>query len=112
MLGADRHAIAAGGPVRGDAYVMFKDINDLLDRIPIWKRLQGLAGRMDALETRIAELEARLAVAPGETCQFCGRPSVWMIEAGAIQDEGPNAWRRERWQCASCYQFDERIKRL
>lgn len=91
---------------------MFKDINDLLDRIPIWKRLQGLAGRMDALEAKIAEKESRLAVAPGETCQHCGTPGLRLVQAGAMQEPGPNAWREELWQCTRCFQTDHRIKRL
>jgi hypothetical protein len=48
------------------------DILALLDKIPIWKRVQEAPARIDALEKRIAELEAKLARAPGEVCPACG----------------------------------------
>lgn len=93
---------------------MFKEINDLLDRIPLWKRLQGIAGRQDALEARIAVLEDRLKVTvhPGEICAACGTAHMRRIAVKEMQDVGPNAWREEMWQCQLCAAEDHRIKRL
>lgn len=48
------------------------DILAILDKIPIWRRVQETPARVDALEKRIAELEARLNRAPGAACPSCG----------------------------------------
>lgn len=48
------------------------DILAILDKIPIWKRVQAAPDRIDALEKRIAELEGRLSRAPGQACPSCG----------------------------------------
>jgi hypothetical protein len=48
------------------------DILALLDKIPIWRRVQESPARIDALEKRIADLEAMLAKAPGQACPSCG----------------------------------------
>lgn len=48
------------------------DILAILDKIPIWKRVQAAPDRIDALDKRVAELEARLARAPGQACPSCG----------------------------------------
>jgi hypothetical protein len=48
------------------------DILAILDKVPVWKRVQAAPDRIDALEKRIAELEARLTRAPGQACPSCG----------------------------------------
>jgi hypothetical protein len=51
---------------------MFKDILEALQSWPKWKRVEGAPERIDALEKRMGELEARLARCPGEGCPQCG----------------------------------------
>jgi predicted nucleic-acid-binding Zn-ribbon protein len=48
------------------------DIVELLGRWDRWKRVNESPERIDALEKRITELEARLQRAPGEACPKCG----------------------------------------
>jgi hypothetical protein len=43
-----------------------KDITDLLDRIPTWKKLKSLPGQQEQLTARVAALEAHLSDA---TCK-------------------------------------------
>jgi hypothetical protein len=45
------------------------DILSLLDRIPIWKRVKALPEQVDALEKRIAVLEAKPNL---PICESCG----------------------------------------
>lgn len=52
--------------------VVIADIVELLKRWDRWRRIDETPERVDALETRIAELEARLQRAPGEACPSCG----------------------------------------
>jgi len=48
------------------------DIVGFLEKIPIWKRLKSLPDEVDALKTRIGNLEAALKNgALGESCPLC-----------------------------------------
>lgn len=58
------------------------DILAILDKIPIWKRVQETPDRVDALEKRIAELEAKLQKAPGLACPACGELSFRVTASG------------------------------
>ena len=48
------------------------DILDVLKRWDRWRRIDETPERVDALEKRITELEAKLQCAPGEACPKCG----------------------------------------
>jgi ribosomal protein S27AE len=48
------------------------DIVELLKRWDRWRRIDEAPERIDALEKRIAELEAKLQRAPGAACPKCG----------------------------------------
>lgn len=51
------------------------DIMKALEALPIWKRLSGLPDRVDALERRLAALEASASATPSSgTCKFCHGP--------------------------------------
>lgn len=88
-----------------------KDVTELVDRFPFWKRLKGLVGRMDALEAKIAELEARLEVQPGEVCRYCGAPAMRLLTPMQMNGEGPGSWCYEQWQCHACNNLDIRIRK-
>lgn len=49
-----------------------KDVLEILDRWPTWKKMQETPERLEALEQRLTELERRLARCPGEGCPKCG----------------------------------------
>lgn len=48
------------------------EVTELLRRWDVWKRVEECPDRVDALEAKIVELEARLARAPGLACPKCG----------------------------------------
>jgi predicted nucleic-acid-binding Zn-ribbon protein len=48
------------------------EITELLRRWDVWRRVEEAPARLDALEKRIADLEARLQRAPGDACPKCG----------------------------------------
>jgi len=65
------HFTTGGPPV-----ISVSDILKLLDKIPQWRALGELPGRMAELESRIAKLEAP-ATKPGrnsDPCPMCGEP--------------------------------------
>jgi len=58
-----------------------KDILELLDRWPSWKKIQAAPEQIEALGKRIAELENRLARCPGEGCPSCGELSYRTVSS-------------------------------
>jgi len=83
-----------------------KDILDLLDRIPIWKRLTGLPKEVDALSERVAALENQLEPAPGRRCEKCGNLSLRQVSARLVGSH-PHKYVRQIWQCEKC---DHRVE--
>lgn len=87
---------------------MFKDVNDLLEKIPVWRALVGLPDRVEALEKRIAELESRLERAPGDTCPACGALAMRLEREGRRMGSGSNGYRHDKWKCSECGHTTER----
>jgi hypothetical protein len=58
-----------------------KDILELLDRWPTWKKIQDAPEKIEDLEKRFTELEKRLARCPGEGCPSCGELSYRAISS-------------------------------
>ncbi|WP_027234700.1 ABC transporter C-terminal domain-containing protein [Leisingera caerulea] len=56
--------------------ISVSDILKILDKAPIWTTLKEMPQRIEALEARVAELEAKPAKAEHlETCELCGKPA-------------------------------------
>jgi ribosomal protein L37AE/L43A len=80
-----------------------KDLLDLLDRIPTWKRLGQVPDRVDQLEKRVADLEEKLGGKyPPDVCRSCGERALRLKE---VMGGGTN----EMWVCQSCNFHEERI---
>lgn len=63
--------------------ISVSDILKILDQIPIWKTLRELPKRLEALESRVAQLEAKpMSVTPkGRECPSCGVPMKLTMES-------------------------------
>jgi hypothetical protein len=59
-----------------------KDVLEILDRWPTWKKIQATPEQLEVLEKRVAELEHRLARCPGEGCPRCGELSFRVTASG------------------------------
>jgi len=82
------------------------DVLKVLDRIPIWKRLQQIPGEVDELKERIASLEERLGDKwPPDVCKFCGTRAL-RLRATFAADKGKV---RQQWQCGECTKTEIRI---
>jgi hypothetical protein len=77
------------------------DVLKVLDRIPIWKRLQEVPSEVDELKKRIAALEELVSgKAPGDACPFCGARAFRLdrVDMHGI---------REVWKCEACNKMRE-----
>lgn len=80
-------------------------INDLLavlDHWPLWKRMNETPERVDALEARIASLEAILAPATGEICPKCRKPSFHIISNRPMPHFEWAGKSLDKWRCDEC----------
>jgi hypothetical protein len=71
--------------------ITVKDVLELLDRIPVWRAMKELPDRVEALEARLCDLEAKLAKAPGEACPFCGDRAFRIERLGRMMGGGKEA---------------------
>jgi C4-type Zn-finger protein len=62
--------------------ISFNDLLSALKLWPKWKRIEAAVERVDNLETRVLELESRLARCPGEACPKCGELSFRAVRSG------------------------------
>lgn len=69
------------------------DVLKVLDRIPIWKRLQEVPAEVDELKAKVIALEEQLnGKRPPDVCPFCGARSF------RLQDVILHG-KMERWKC-------------
>lgn len=78
------------------------DLVALLDRWDVWKQVRENAGRVPALEARVAALEACLAAAPGRNCPACGKPAWRVIASAPDPDFGEVGMVRRTLACSEC----------
>ena len=51
--------------------IAISDVLSILDKIPIWKTLKELPGKVETLERKINELEDKLSKPQKPICEFC-----------------------------------------
>ncbi len=76
-----------------------KDLNELLDKIPLWKKMKYAPERIDALEKRIASLEKQLS-GTGDICPKCKKPTFELV--GAKMVEEILGIRQFNYKCSNC----------
>jgi hypothetical protein len=78
-----------------------------LDRVEIWKQLQGTPQRISELEKRVAELEGKIGGKwPADVCKYCGARAVRLhSKLGPLQ----RGKMRERWKCGECNRMETRL---
>lgn len=92
---------------------MLEDVMRALERIPGWKRIAEAPAQVEALERRVAALEARLAPAKGDQCPRCRAMAFQLIET--VPADPP--WdkmgvRVDVLRCSSCNYEDRRERNL
>jgi hypothetical protein len=88
------------------------EVVEILKRWDRWKRLDEAPDRMDALEKRIADLEAKLQRPSGETCPSCGASDYRVQSATPVRSLIPghtSGRRKYRMKCGVCGFEDEKV---
>jgi hypothetical protein len=84
------------------------EIVELLKRWDIWKRVEAAPDRIDALETRVSELESKLQRAPGEVCPSCRALDFRVVRSGPHPILTDVGGRIHHMKCGSCGYTDAR----
>lgn len=77
--------------------------------------MQDAATKVEELEKRVAELEARLKRAPGEACPKCGALEFRVETSGPLSGTGAVALlgqmgaREHKLKCGECGYTDRRV---
>ena len=88
---------------------ILEDVIKALERIPAWKRLQTTPEKIDALDKRLRELEARMQPATGDRCPSCKAMAYKLIKSGpAPEPWGSMGAREDHFGCLQCGYTDSR----
>lgn len=108
-------SILGGNRVRPDSawensgIAVIGEITELLRRWDVWKRVEAAPNRIDALERRVAELEAKIASRPaGAVCPKCHGGEFRVTKVVPDPAFGVFGMQRRTMTCASCGHTEER----
>ena len=82
----------------------------LLNNWPAWKRITEAPERVDALESRVAALEDKLRLAPGEACPKCGALEFRTESEKPHPLMGALGARIRTLKCGACDHSEERVE--
>jgi hypothetical protein len=89
---------------------VLEDLLKALDRIPIWRRLQGLPVEVDDLKSRIELIEQKLGDTwPPDICRLCGKRAARLT--GSQLDTKQKGVVCEFYDCTECGERDFRYRK-
>jgi hypothetical protein len=93
---------------------VLEDVRNWLKEIPLWRDLEKIPARTDALEARVAALEKALERVPGDACPKCGARAMRLKQHGRRLGPDKDACRYDQWGCTepACGHVEERKVRL
>ncbi|NHB94831.1 hypothetical protein C5469_23035 [Photorhabdus cinerea] len=81
---------------------ILSELNTLLEKIPLWKRLQTIPSDVDDLKRRVAELESKINSSSGDKCPKCSEMSYGLDRTEPdpmFEDLGV---QRDVYKCSKC----------
>ena len=84
---------------------LLDDVTKALDRWAEWGPMRAAPAKIEALEKRVAELEAKLAGPwPAEVCRFCGERAARLGHTTVDKNVV-----KQRWDCKKCHGTEWKI---
>lgn len=90
---------------------MFSDLNALLEKIPVWKRLVAMPAELAALTERVALLESKLGQPLSkDACPSCGERAFFLESSRKV---GPTVNRTQEciYKCRACQKTVRRTEK-
>lgn len=87
---------------------MLEELNDLLDRLPLWARIKALPDKVETLQQRVALLEAQFSGKPGELCPVCNAPGFRRTGSKPDPVMGALGVMLDSYVCAGCGHAEDR----
>ncbi|MCH4582520.1 hypothetical protein [Achromobacter xylosoxidans] len=82
---------------------LLSELNSLLEKIPLWKRLNSVPKEIDELKERIARLEAAVnGGGSGDICPKCRKPTFELTDTAPDPTFGDLGVQRRTYRCSSC----------
>lgn len=78
-----------------------KDLNELLEKLPLWKRIVKMPDEIEALTKRIQAIEDRISGA-GEICPFCRNPTGELLSIQPDALLGFGGLSKHFFKCKEC----------
>ncbi len=78
-----------------------KDLTELLDRLPQWKRMKDSPARIDKLEERLKAIEDKMS-GTGELCPFCKQPALELLEIQPLPFFEESGIKKYIYKCLKC----------
>ncbi|WP_063657120.1 hypothetical protein [Candidatus Arsenophonus triatominarum] len=81
---------------------ILSELDNLLEKIPLWKKLKSVPSEVEDLKRRVIELEKIINSKPGDKCPKCGDMTYRLDRTEpdpTFSDVGVN---RNFYKCSSC----------
>lgn len=81
---------------------ILEDVMKALERIPVWKRLTALPNEVEALQKRVAALEAKLGPKTGQPCPMCDERTMKVVSTEDHPEFAFAGLKLDHMRCESC----------
>lgn len=81
---------------------MLSELNTLLEKIPVWKRLQAMPQEIEELRKRVEQLEAAMQPKGHDICPRCHQHTFALVRTEQDPTFGELGAQRRVYECTSC----------
>jgi predicted nucleic-acid-binding Zn-ribbon protein len=81
---------------------ILSELNTLLEKIPLWSKLQSVPSEVADLRARVEALEAAINTTAGGKCPKCGKMTFRLDHTEADPMFGNMGVQRDVYVCSSC----------
>ncbi|ECZ8127622.1 hypothetical protein F8606_21685 [Salmonella enterica] len=82
---------------------ILSELNTLLEKIPLWKKLQHVPDEIELLKKRVEQLENDVKSTHGKRCPKCGEMTFTLDRTESDPTFGVLGVQRNVYTCSSCH---------